>query len=223
MLTVQCEVPCGSLVHSWLHVHEMPFRPFVERSRQFERAYLAWETVRKVRNPFFTEGTGFEGYYVGLCHSTEEMLDMLLHMGRQMLASNVRLYPHQHRFRSRLMKTLSGEVEDLDAIAVWADLLGATLGRLRCNVYTNQETYRFQNETYWSVNRLPLMQYEQSDCRLEQSYRLAQFRVCTNSRLPLQLNLLNSSDYDAGLVVSAIGRFGHPLIREYLHEGSSPK
>jgi hypothetical protein len=34
----------------------------------------------------------------------------------------------------------------------------------------------------------------------------------------IDLQTLKPSDYDAGLVVTLIGRFGHPLIREYLHE-----
>ena len=219
-LTIECEVPCGGVIHQWLCFQDVPFKPFVERSRQYERAYLAWETVRKVRNPFFIEGTGFEGYFVGICRSPEEMLDRLLQLGQGLLASNNRLYRYQQRFKSQLMKTLCGEIENPQAVAVWADLLGATLAKLRCNVHTNLETYRFQNETYWTVNRLPFMQYRQRDNKLEQVYRLGIFKMCSNGRMPLPLDLLTGSDYDAGLVVSTIGRFGHPLVREYLHENS---
>lgn len=218
MLTIRCRVPCESMISGWMRFHNVPLDRFVEQSRQYERAYLAWETVRKVRNPFFAEGTGFEGYFVEICHSPDEMLSRLLEIGHQLLASNYRLYRHQFRFRSRLMQTLVGDNDDPRGVAVWADLLGATLGKLRCNVYLNQDIYRFQNETYWTVYRLPPISYNQCEGKIEQQYRLARFRERFTFKPCLQLNLLGAADYDAGLVVSTIGRFGHPLVREYLHE-----
>jgi hypothetical protein len=218
MLTIESTVPYTNAIYSWLRLNDIPLDNLVAHSRHYESAYLAWETVRKVRNPFFAEGTGFEGYFVGIYHSPDEMLRKLLEIGRNMLESNCRLYRHQHTFKTKLMRTLTGELCDPQAIAVWSTLLGATLGKLRCNVYFQHETYRFQNETYWTVNRLPLMRYRQQNHNIEQEYILAPFKVGSNSKPSLNLTILNTSNYDAGLVVSAIGRFGHPLIREYLHQ-----
>jgi hypothetical protein len=205
-------------MYGWLRFHDLPLNSLVQQSRKYERAYLAWETVRKLHNPFFSIGTGFEGYFVGIHHSPEEMVAQLLKIGHEMLDSNCRLYRHQYTFNAKLMKTLRGEIDDPQAIEVWSTVLGAILGKLRCNVSYHYETYRFQNETYWTVNRLPLVSYTQRDHHIEQKYVLAPFKKdYVAKKLDFSLNLLKSSDYDAGLVVSMIGRFGHPLIRAYLN------
>jgi hypothetical protein len=218
MLTIESSVPHYPIIDGWLRLHNMSLDNLVQYSRRYERAYLAWETVRLARNPFFSVGTGFEGYFVGSYKSSEEMLAQLLHIGHEMLTSNCRLYRHQYTFKTKLMKTLRGEINDPYAIEVWSTLLGAALGKLRCNVHYNYKTYLFQNETYWAVNRLPFIRYTQCEERIEQEYVLALFKNGCVAKSDFCLNMLKPSDYDAGLVVSTIGRFGHPLIRSYLRE-----
>ncbi len=217
-MIVKSKVPYDITLYGWLHVNHLPLETLTEKSRRFEQSYLAWETVRKLRNPFFTNGTGFEGYFVGIHHSPEEMLDTLLKIGHRILDSNCRMYRYNYTFKSTLMKTLIGEVSDPRAIYVWSDLLGSLLGRLRMNIETNHENYHFQNETYWIVNNLPQIRYAPRDFRLEQEYRLMLFGHHRAHRLDFSPSLLRPSDYEAGRVVWMLGRFGHPLIREYLHK-----
>jgi hypothetical protein len=218
MLTVKARVPHDTIMEAWFRFHDVTLDGLVQRSHRYERAYLAWETVRQVRNPFFNIGTGFEGYFVGISQSSEEMLKQLLKMGHEMLTSNCRLYRYQYSFKAKLMKTLRGELNDPRAIDVWSTLLGATLGTLRCHVLYNYKTYLFQNETYWTVNRLPFIKYTQCEHHIEQEYDLALFKRDCGSKSDFGLNMFKPADYDAGLVVSKIGRFGHPLIRAYLRE-----
>lgn len=218
MLTNHSNVPYDAALNGWLRLHDVPLDSLVQHSRRYERAYLAWETVRQVRNPFFNIGTGFEGYFVGICHSAEEVIAQLLDIGRGMLVSNARLYRYQYTFRACLMKTLTGECSDPHAIQVWSALFGAALGKLRCNIYYNASTWRFQNETYWMVNRLPFIQYDQCDHHIEQVYALIPFSGNVVSRPDLPLELLNPAKDDATLVVSRIAAFGHPLIRAYLDD-----
>jgi len=218
MLTIESKVPHDSVLYGWLRLHDMPLDNLVQQSHRYERAYLAWETVRRVRSPFFKVGTGFEGYFVGIYQTPEEMLNQLLKIGHEMLTSNCRLYRHQYTFKAKLMKTLRGELNDPRAIDIWSTLLGATLGKLRCNLHRNYKTYLFQNETYWTVNRLPFIKYVQCEYHIEQEYILAPFKSDCVSKPDFCLNILKPSDYDAGLAVSMIGCFGHPLIRAYLRE-----
>jgi hypothetical protein len=218
MPTIQSPVPYGAALYGCLQLHDVPLNKLVQQSHRYDRAYLAWETVRQVRNPFFHAGTGFEGYYVGICQSPEEMLARLLAIGHEMLASNARMYRHEFVFKSKLMKTMRRELIDRRAIEVWSALLGATLGKLRCHVYTNDHTYRFQNETYWAVNRLPFVSYRLCDHHIEQSYVLPHFNNGYIGKSDFSLNVLKPSDYDAGFVVSEIGCFGHPLLRAYLRD-----
>jgi hypothetical protein len=218
MLTIESRVPHDKIMEVWLRFHDAPLDRLVLQSHRYERAYLAWETVRQLRNPFFNIGTGFEGYFVGISQSPEEMIAELLKIGHGMLMSNCRLYRHQYTFKAKLMKTLQGELNDPRAIDVWATLLGATLAKLRCHVLYNHKTYLFQNETYWTVNRLPFIKYTQCNQHIDQVYILAPFKQDCVSKLGFYLNMFKPSDYDAALVVSKIGCFGHPLIRAYLRE-----
>lgn len=186
-------------------------------------AYRIWVKHRvQLARVYFKAGKAdlaqFEGYFVGIHHSVEEMVTQLLQIGHGMLTSNCRLYGHQYTFKAKLMKTLHGELNDPRAIDAWSASLGATLARLRCNIYYNYEIYRFQNETYWAVNRLPFINYIQCEHRIEQEYTLALFKRGCASKPDFCLHMLNPSDYEAGCVALMIGRFGHPLIRAYLRE-----
>ena len=193
MLTIESKVPHDTIMEVWLRLQDVPLDNLVQHSRRYERAYLAWETVRQVRNPFFNTGTGFEGYFVGICHSPGEMLAQLLEIGHSMLASNCKLYRHQYTFNAKLMKTLRGELNDPRAIDVWSTLLGATLGRLRCNVHYHYKTYLFQNETYWTVNRLPVINYTHCEHHIEQEYILAPFTRDCVSKPNFCLNMLKQT------------------------------
>jgi hypothetical protein len=217
MITIESNIPCDTVVNNWLQLHDVQLSSLVEESRRFERTYLAWELVRQVRNPFFRVGTGFEGYFVGTHHSADEMLTTLLQIGHDMLMSNERLYRFQFSFKSTLMKTLMGEANDPQAIETWSTLLGATLGKLRCNVLFNHPAFCYQNETYWTVYRLPPISYQQCERHIEQQYVITTSKDC-RSKPDFPLDLLKSSNYDAALVVLKIGRFGHPLIRAYQDE-----
>jgi hypothetical protein len=157
-----------------------------------------------------------EGYFVGICQSPDEMLARLLEIGHGMLTSNARMYRYDFAFQSKLMKTLRRELIDRQAIEVWSALLGATLAKLRCHVYTNDQTYRFQNETYWAVNRLPFMKYRLCEHHVEQEYMLPHFNNGFIGKFDFNPNMLKPSDYEAGYVISEIGCFGHPLLRAYL-------
>lgn len=218
MPIIQSQIPYGAALYEWLHIHKLPLDNLAQQARRYDRAYLAWEAVRLVRNPFFITGTGFEGYFVGICHSPQEMLAKLLEIGHRMLASNARMYRYDFAFQSRLMKTLRREIIDRSAMEVWSSLLGATLAKLRCNVHYNDPTYRFQNETYWAINRLPFIRYRECENYIEQEYTLPCFSNGFKGKAEFDLNMLKPSDYDAGYVITHVGRFGHPLLRAYLRQ-----
>ena len=220
---IESEVPYSPLIFEWLQLHNLGLHKFVEHSRKYERYYLAWETVRKVRNPFFVDGTGLEGYYVGQCFSPEEVAEKLLQIGHFMLTSNYRLYQFNHQFRSKLMKTLLAELCDPQAIEVWSAQFGAALGKLRCNLLTNAQTRYFQAETYQSTASLPTIRYSQGHYSIGQQYAVP----CRGSETVPRWNMnlessIKPSDTDAFMVVKSIGKFGHPLIREYLNERNLP-
>ena len=169
--TFESTVPYGDYLYWWLKIkpNEESYA-LMTQSHQYDRAYLAWETVRKRRNPYFTSGTGFEGYWVGICPSAEEALARILDICHAMLASIFRLYRFQINFRSRLMKTLSGELTDRICMLEWAAQFGATLGRLRCNLLYSPPTNLFQQQTYREIMFVPPIDYQEIDHLLCQTY-----------------------------------------------------
>jgi hypothetical protein len=218
LMMVESEVPFGGLIDAWVLCNQINFRQLVDQSREYEAAYLAWETVRSARNPYFNKGSGFEGYFVGVFKSSEAVLDHLLAIGHHILDSNVRLYPHQHTFRRHLMETLARERSDPDALAAWSDELGATVARLRGAVNKTPDAYWFQSETYRLVSCLPAIRYVQGRHDLAQYYAVGFGIMSPSSRIAVNVNQLKPCDQDAGRVMWSIGQFGHPLVRSYLRE-----
>jgi len=195
----------------------------VGHSCRYDHAYLAWEAVRKVRNPFFIDGTGFEGYYVGQGLSAEAVAANLIGIGQHILESNDRLYRFNFSFRRRLVKTLFTEANDPQAMDVLAAQFGAALGKLRCNLLTNERTRHFQTETYQKTGHLPAIQYTQKDQLIRQIYTLPLHDRQTDPQWNLSLEtLVKPRDADAYQAVKSIGKFGHPLVRGYLDRRTSP-
>jgi hypothetical protein len=190
----------------------------VQNSRQYERSYLAWETVRKTRNPFFVDGTGFEGYFVGSFCSPDQVFEALLRIGHYILDSNARLYRFNFAFQKRLLATLYGEIEDPQAVEVLSAQFGAALGRLRCNLLTNQDARMFQTETYVSTVSLPPICYAWTSFGIEQRYAVAASSRDRATARIAAFDYLKPEDAEAGVVITSIGRYGHPLVRAYLDE-----
>lgn len=216
------EVPFGRSLYSWLRVRSMPLEQIASYSRKYDRQYLAWETVRKGRNPFFVKGTGFEGYIVGRCDQPEAALDAILVASQSILDRIARLYRYHIGFRALLLKTLQREASDPRAMHEWAAQLGATLAQMRCNLVGNVEAQTFQFRTYQVISQLPPISYSNGSDDLTQAYVIWRGDEKGALRLPVDIHMLKPSQQDAWLVAEAIGTFGHPLIREYLAlQGSS--
>ncbi|MDL1885255.1 hypothetical protein FBR01_16585 [Anaerolineae bacterium CFX8] len=215
LLQIENHIPFAAPIRYWIEIDETTLDEMVKQSRQFERAFLAWETVRKQRNPFFENGTGFEGYFVGTCHSPEEALEAILKLNRDILDRIHRLHRMDYGFQSRLMKTLTGDIYDPAAMQEWSAQLGAALGRLRAGIYYNEQASRFQTETYRSVYHLPLIFYRQKNDAIEQRYAV-NFGSPRGGRVLVEPGLLKPREQDAWLVAEYVGRFGHPLVRQFL-------
>ncbi|NWG17910.1 MAG: hypothetical protein HXY41_14880 [Chloroflexi bacterium] len=220
LIQVENKIPFAFPIHCWMEIDAVALDEMVKYSRQFERSFLAWETVRKLRNPFFQNGTGFEGYFVGRCQTPEEALDAVLKVNQEMLDSAHRLHRMNYSFQSRLMKALTGDLYDPEAMQEWSALLGAALGRLRSQLYHNAQASTFQTETYRSVYRLPVIVYYEERDGIAQRYAI-DFSDARGGRLLVNPGLLKPSQQDAWLVAESVGRFGHPLVRQFLRSEQS--
>lgn len=217
MKRIEGKVPFGQMLLWWLEeLQNERGIPVTELSHRFDRPYLAWESVRLVRNPFFRQGTGFEGYWVGRVNSAEEALDTLLVIGRQTLDSQTRLYRHQHGFRRRLMRALRGERTDLNVLQEWSVTLAALLARLRAEMRRSPQAEAFRHETYRQVEGLPPIQYFEKGDELRQIYEIRDAEHPSAPLLWIDPNHLRSTDQEAWQVMAEIGKFGHPLVREVL-------
>jgi hypothetical protein len=215
MVTIDSEVPFGRICYAWVHVHEFNLE-MITRHNWIETHYLAWETVRKQINPFFETGTGFEGYLVSRCANPEAALETVLDISQQILDSLDRQYLFESSFRSRLMKTLVRDTEDLEAIQIWSTCLGAELARLRAQILVDEQAQAFREQTYKMVKTLPPIMYKEVDDDITQTYTVASENVGSTSKLFVTLQMLKPSQQDAWLVAKNIGQFGHPLVRQLL-------
>ncbi|MBZ0310609.1 MAG: hypothetical protein K8I82_31410 [Anaerolineae bacterium] len=212
MLTVKKEVPFAEEVY-WriLLQNSNP-----NQQHTLDRPYLAWENVRKIRHPFLSPGTGFEGYYVGVYQQSGDVLEQLLHQCKWLLDGIVRLYPMEYGFHSRLMSTLVGERSDPKAIEIWSTYLGVLLAKLRCNLLNNPKAESFRQTTYQSVNSAPVIRYDLAEHTVLQTYSLAAPPAAPEPHLYVDLNSIQPSMQDAWIVAENLGKFGHPLLRYIL-------
>lgn len=211
-------VPFSAAIHGTLILRDVPLDALITTSHRYDDAYLAWQTVRKTRNPFFDIGTGFEGYFFGECQSPEDALTAILDIGETMLTSVIRLHRYENRFHTRMLRTLAGECQDTDTLYEWAAQFGAVLGRLRLKVRDNPAAYHFQWETYQMVLRLPDIAYDDDGRTISQDYAVAGSSASEMfNRITLSTDMLRPDQRDAWMVAQTVGQFGHPLVREYLH------
>lgn len=210
-------VPFDHSICTWLDLNRVDWPLLVQASHQYDSPYLAWQTVRKERNPFFVNGTGFEGYFVGTCATSDEALARLLAIGQSMLESIHALHPHGFRFRARLMKTLVGEDCDYETLYEWNAMFGAALARLHGQTMRDRQAAAFRDETYRLVDQQPDIQYQKHGSALEQEYYVPNAATGGEHRILVSEGALTRQDQDAWVVVQSIGRFGHPLVRMCLH------
>ncbi|MBX3066051.1 MAG: hypothetical protein KF726_23940 [Anaerolineae bacterium] len=221
IISVEKNTPFGDYLYSWLHLSvNRNLATVSQLSGQFERPYLAWEIVRKGRNPYFENGTGFEGYFIGQCSSADEALHKLIAVGEEMRQNLFRLYHFDLSFHSKLMRTIMGESADPRAIFEWATEFGAELARLRCNYLRNQEADKFRTETYRLSYALPPINYHEDKDTIRQQYAIYRDSKPSTKEI-INPKLLKPAEQDAWVVVQSIGKFGHPLLREFLHFNSN--
>lgn len=217
LLTIDNEVPFGEEIFCRLRLKAADLDNLVKHD-EMEHRYLAWETVRKAHNPFFVCGTGFEGYFVGICHSPDEALSKILAVSQGILDAMARLYRFEYGFESRLMKTLTREASDPKAMNLWSAYLGAALARLRGQCLGNQTAQHFRSETYALISDLPGIKYHLVDHDVLQHYVLRKQLKADTALLEITPGMLNRTQQDAWLIATNIGEFGHPLVREFLRQ-----
>ena len=214
-MKIDSEVPFGHELHNWLLLNHLRLEQVAHHDSR-EAHYLAWENVRKERNPFFTEGTGFEGYLVGRCASPDAALEAVLAINQHILDAIARLYRFQPGLRNKLMKALMRENSDPALIAIWSAYLGAELGKLRAQMLSNKEAQAFQTGTYNIVRNLPPVVYHQLDNDLTQTYDIGSDHNGSHSKMIVSPQILKPSQQDAWRVAANIGEFGHPLVRRFI-------
>jgi hypothetical protein len=209
---VHSEVPFSRSLYCWLCVNDPQLETLVRHDER-EKNYLAWESVRKGLNPFFQQGTGFEGYLIGRCADPESALEMILRINQHILDSIARLYRFRYNFRNHLLQTLLRQRSDPAAIHIWSAYLGAELGKLRIQIPRNRAAVQFRAQTYNLIHSLPPMRYQQGDLKITQTYAVG---IIGRAKAQISLEMLPPAQQDACLVALNIGVFGHPLVRRFL-------
>lgn len=222
LLIVESDVPYSTAIVAWLRLRGLPLEAIEHPSRGYERAFLAWETVRRVRNPFFREGTGFEGYFIGQCSDADDMTHRLLALGQAMIDSNRRFYSPDSPLLPRLDAALTTDAADVEALLAWSSLLGAMLGRLRAAALRVPDAAIYQSDTYRMTNALPQISYTLAGGRIRQTYTLPYPSQSSQRKIAVDARLLPAPDRAAARVIWSVGKLGHPLVRQYLANIARP-
>jgi hypothetical protein len=215
LMRIESDVPFGKALFGWLCLHHTHCVNIVSHDH-IEKQYLAWETVRLQTNPYFLNGTGFEGYFVGLCHTPEAALEAILATSQGILDAIARLYRYDFDVRKRLIPTLLRESGNPKLIHLWSAYLGATLGKLRCQLSTSKEAVLFQTRTYRIVGCLPPIAYHEIEHDVTQTYIVGAEDYNQVSKFYVTPSSLKPCQQDAWLVAAHIGEFGHPMVRRFL-------
>lgn len=187
----------------------------IDQSRSIEDRYLAYESVRTGLRAGYIVGkiythdkrlpyTGLEPYAVGSELSPEEIVGLEASEG-------VKLVKALNRDGSGYFynKALRGEKVDPKVIGDLAAVWGGLVARFRA--IGDSDLSQFRSETYSRVRVLPDIAYALKGGDLKQTIVLPKV---SEGQFPTTRVELSSDDIRGYLMVSALGRFGHPLVRE---------
>ena len=144
-------------------------------SQKYDPAYRAWQIVRKVRAPEIVGNalppTGLEGLYVGLGWSSDRIAVDLSLTADRMLTSLKRLYPSAGLNFNKLTQVLQGTRQDPAAFITIMEQFGMELHRKKQELahlreYSSKastEYADFRYDTYQYVNKLPPVEYDQTE------------------------------------------------------------
>ena len=218
IVKIENEIPFGHMLYALLSLQDLHLDKLVQHD-EMEKHYLAWETVRKQTNPYFQIGTGFEGYLISRCADSEAALEAILAISQDVLDAITRFYRYQYRLRSELMKTLTRDSNNIQAIAIWSAYFGAELGKLRAQILGDSKSQAFRAQTYNIVKTLPQIVYHETEKDITQTYAVGSGDTSKTSKLYITSAMLQPAQQDAWLVAENIGEFGHPLVRKLLVHG----
>lgn len=228
--SIKRKIPFSRFVGSNLSPEEMQ----VLTSSPCWTPYLAWQATRlEKRSPYFKVGgsespTGLEGYFVGNIENPADVFCKLLDMGRQILNSLTREFGSNYSFKQRLIKALDGQAYK-EEVAYWDAVLGAELAKIRATLLLpNPITQGFRNETYnlLAGSKSRIIRASNGDVQDTQVTfdfhpRLSKLSADQRDYSAFDLEtavseLTTEKDKLAWKIISRLGMFGNPLVRNAL-------
>ncbi len=174
--------------------------------------------------------TGFEGYFVG--ETTSDAIKEIAGLGIKIITSIKNRHPHKPNPLPKILRILfenettrDGDYRLVSDLAIG---FSATLATLRAKILRNQ-VYNNSAITYQSETKQGVMSilnsfvYQLNNQVLEEGYLLPKMERQNPESLirPEEMNWLNLEDDNLKtgyLLMSQIGKLGHPLIRTAIRE-----
>jgi len=78
----------------------------------------------------------------------------------------------------------------------------------------------FRAQTYRIIRVLPPIDYTEVEHQIKQSYLIGYDSGQVNHKMMVDLHAMKPIEQEAWQVADSIGKFGHPLIREFVRHGS---
>lgn len=216
-----------------LRIGRQSFEEIQRKSHRFDGAFIAHNSERKrlavVRlgkvYAFDKEisPTGFERYFIGSDLSAEDIVRRQVEIGRNMtlgIERYARYVPYVQgdplRTAASMLKTARGDAFSLQALPGLNAVYGAEVAKLRARRTASPLSPMILEKTDELVRRLGGVEYDVTGDTLSDMYYLP--KVSMNPHRVWQV-ALTKEEYNAYALVREIGRVGHPLIRQLIHEG----
>lgn len=179
------------------------------------KGFERW-TATRYTNPFIEAqtATGFEGYFIGLGFSPEEVADQIAQLGCNVLESFRRLHPNNGSYMSTVWKVAKGEVYNQEILAELNAVLGATTARLRVNVLPQKNPHGSDYR-----NRIAsLMEGQRIEYKVEDevvtSHTMKVLTGDQTSAIPVDERTFSGDALRRGYAfMQLLGRAGYPLVR----------
>lgn len=185
----------------------------------YDEPYLRWYAVREL-NPFiYPDATGFEGYFVGLNYSTEQVAQSLAQLGATTLRTLRMLHRSEPMFMSKLWKVVKGELKQGEAPdqAILSELdvcLSANIARLRLQVAPerNKKGHIFRKMIAQMVQGEHI-QYLSEGGVVHGHIMPIPTRLSTEGRVVRPQEFRTQELSDGYLFMQSLGKAGYPLLR----------
>lgn len=204
--TVFKQCPFSELVWSQIGALSKP------KAMQGYANFLAWMLMRE-RNPFFTQGTGWEGYAVAHTVQPAHVLEWELQLGKSMIDRMYEANP-PGSVRQEYLRFMEGKLSVAN-LRYWNAAFGAELARQRARTLQHPLARAYRLQTYQQLPTISEVSVALEFGTSFEQYMLPQIELHQVQRIDLSREFERMTDLQqvSLRLLCLLGMLGHPAVR----------